>query len=569
MPKLSELLPLQFRVLYRQFLLRVVDLEALSIEADIPRFLGQFAGVLIMFSLINAFRAYIYIWNPEATPQALLGQAWSAEQSLISTMMLVVGLITVVSWDATFPDRRDVMVLSPLPVAPRTILFAKMAASGAILGLALLALNVASGLAWPAVLGLPRGGFSGFLRACAAYWIAMAAASAFLYGSVLTVQGFTALLLPRKLFLRFSALLQLVAFGLFLSVYFLQPSLTSSEAMAAPENLPFLTCSPSYWFFGLFNQLNGSLPRAMTWLAWRAWHGLALVALGAAASLLLCYLRAMKKTVEAPDLVPGSRGVHWTPRFGNALQTAVVQFCIRSLTRSRQHRVAFAFYLAIVSAIALSSLQDILSATAPPSITIGFILPTFMMMALAVFGVRSVFSLPISLHANWVLRITQVFPSDRYIAAAMRVLLLFAVAPVCLISGALSFSFRPWSQVAAHLVLLALLGCVLAQLAMIGFYKVPFTCSYLPGKTNFQLVFWGFLIGMVAFAVPYAEFEQSALHNHLKLAFMVSVLFAVALGLWVFNRHRAKSAVLYFEELPDVVIQTLGLASIRPTSVDI
>ncbi len=46
-------LPLQFRVLHQQFLLRVVDLEALSIEADIPRFLGQFAGILIMISLIH------------------------------------------------------------------------------------------------------------------------------------------------------------------------------------------------------------------------------------------------------------------------------------------------------------------------------------------------------------------------------------------------------------------------------------------------------------------------------------------------------------------------------------
>jgi hypothetical protein len=45
---------LEFRVLYRQFLLRVVDLEALSIEADIPRFLGQFAGLLILVSLVQA-----------------------------------------------------------------------------------------------------------------------------------------------------------------------------------------------------------------------------------------------------------------------------------------------------------------------------------------------------------------------------------------------------------------------------------------------------------------------------------------------------------------------------------
>jgi len=38
---IAERLPLQFRVLYRQFLLRVVDLEALSIQADVPRLLGQ------------------------------------------------------------------------------------------------------------------------------------------------------------------------------------------------------------------------------------------------------------------------------------------------------------------------------------------------------------------------------------------------------------------------------------------------------------------------------------------------------------------------------------------------
>src|ERR1017187_7306477 len=139
MRKLAELLPLQFRVLYRQFLLRVIDLEALSIEADILRYLGQFAGVLIMFSVIYTFRAFVYIWDPSLAPQVLLGMAWSAEQSLISTMMLVIGLITIISWDATFPDRRDVMVLSPLPITPRTILFAKIAASGAILGFAVLA----------------------------------------------------------------------------------------------------------------------------------------------------------------------------------------------------------------------------------------------------------------------------------------------------------------------------------------------------------------------------------------------------------------------------------------------
>src|ERR1700722_440422 len=122
-------LPLEFRVLYRQFLLRVIDLEALSIHADVTRFLGQFAGLLIFYSCIEAVAAFFSALGPPPPPEAMVVLAHHTEQSSIEIMMLVVGLIAVVSWDATFPDRRDVMVLSPLPIAPRTILLAKVAAS--------------------------------------------------------------------------------------------------------------------------------------------------------------------------------------------------------------------------------------------------------------------------------------------------------------------------------------------------------------------------------------------------------------------------------------------------------
>jgi len=70
MPKLILLLPLQFRVLYRQFLLRVIDLEALSIEADIPRFIGQFAGVLIFISLVSALKEKFGITGAAFMPMA-------------------------------------------------------------------------------------------------------------------------------------------------------------------------------------------------------------------------------------------------------------------------------------------------------------------------------------------------------------------------------------------------------------------------------------------------------------------------------------------------------------------
>ena len=218
MRKLVELVPLQSRILYRQFLLRVIDLEALSVQADIPRFLGQFASVLILISLSSAVGLLMSHDAITVTPEAELNFAWRGEQALISGMMLVAGLLAVVSWDSTFPDRRDVMVLSPLPVTPRTILFAKVAATGALLGLAVLTLNFATGIAWPLFIGTQHATSWGFFQSFAAYWFTIVSASTFVFGSVLTVQGFTALLLPRRLFLRLSAILQIAALDSFSGV---------------------------------------------------------------------------------------------------------------------------------------------------------------------------------------------------------------------------------------------------------------------------------------------------------------------------------------------------------------
>ncbi len=554
-------LPLDFRVLYRQFLLRVIDLEALSIEADVERFLGQFAGVLIMMSLISALGAFFSTIAPPTTPEGWLAMAWHMEQSAVSTMMLVVGLLAVVSWDSTFPDRRDVMVLSPLPVAPRTILLAKVSASGALVCLAIAALNCASGFAWPLILGTHFAALPGFARFCAAWWLTVIAASAFLYCSVLTVQGFSALLLQRRIFLRLSAILQLAAFGLFLGVYFIEPSFLSPAEITAASSSWWLTCLPTFWFFALFNQVSGTLPAAFAWLAWRGWIGLGVAVSGATASLLLCYLQTMKKTVEEPDLAPGARAWGWTPRVGSALQTSIVLFSFRSLTRSRQHRVVLAFYFSVVFAIGISLLRGEMSAPAFLPITPQFIIPTILMMTFSVIGMRNVFPLPVSLTANWVLRTTQLSPPEKYIAATRRTQLLFAVLPVWIVSACLSLYYRPWYQTAEHLLVLGLLGFAFAELSLIGFYKVPFTCSYLPGKSNFQLSFWAFVFVLLILGVSFAPFEQSVLGEPVHYAELIAVLCAAAFGLWAFNHHRAKAAMLYFEEIPDELITSLRLVS--------
>ena len=189
--RLIAWIPLPFRVLLNQFLLRVVDLEALSIEADVPRFLGQFAGVLIMISCMRAIGTLFFPPPPD--------MEWCVELSALSNMLLVVGLISVITWDATFPDRRDVMALGHLPVKSRTILLAKLTASAALVGLAIATLNFASGFAWALVFG--AGSLLRSIHFFAAFWFTIVAASVFLFGAVLAFQGFAALLLSRRKFL--------------------------------------------------------------------------------------------------------------------------------------------------------------------------------------------------------------------------------------------------------------------------------------------------------------------------------------------------------------------------------
>ena len=418
----SDPVRLQLRVLYHLFLVRVIDLEALSVQADVLKLLGQFAAVLAMISIIQGGVALVA--NVDRMPDvARVATCWTTEHRLIATTMLAVGLFAVLSWDATFPDRRDVMVLGQLPVRARTLSPAKVAASGTVLGLCILALNVVSGITWPLVFA--HGGLAGIARSFAAYWCTIFASGAFLFCSVLTVQGLAAQLLPRRYFLPLSAFLQLAAFCLFLGVYFLQPGLVTQAAITNPENQRVFAWLPSYWFLALFNQLNSSTHPGFSLLARRAWIGLALSLSGAVSTLLLCYFRTMRKIVEEPDIMPRANGWRWSPNLGSALQTAMLVFSFRSLVRSRQHRIVVAFYLGVGFAVALSCLnipaaqQDLASRSLHPA-SLRFLIPTIVMMSFAVVGTRVAFSLPVSLPSNWILRITQVHPSQDYIATIPR-----------------------------------------------------------------------------------------------------------------------------------------------------
>jgi CubicO group peptidase (beta-lactamase class C family) len=400
-------------------------------------------------------------------------------------------------------------------------------------------------------------------RSFGAFWIAMLAGGVFIFCCMLSVQGL-AQLLPRQWFLRLSAGLQMTCFCLLLTVYFLQPGFSTLESLAANQKLLFWL--PSYWFFGLFQVLNGPMPAMLDVLARRAWMGLGLAGGGAALAYLVCYFRTLRKIAEQPDILPSSGGLSWLPRFGGPLATAVVQFSIRTLLRSRQHRVILSFYLGLAFGVAIffaksPAAEDQLAGSDPwHQVNAAMLVASIVMMGAAVLGARVVFSLPLNLRANWIFRVTPIGGAPECMLASRRTLYALAVIPVWAVAAAVFLWMWPWRPAVGHLAVLGLLGAIVAELCLTNFHKIPFTCSYLPGRSYAHMVILG-LIGVLLVIARGADVERRALEEPTGLIAMLGLLGMVAAWTRWRTSEMAKSpeGTLQFEEAEVPAVMSLGL----------
>ncbi len=532
------------KILYRQFLFRLMDVEFLAASArgDASELFGQFGAMLMVASLMLSYGALIFNSQPHPAPIR-----WLAARLLMEATMLTVGIFALLSWESTFPDRRDVQILTPLPVPARELFLAKIAASASALGLTILALNCFGGLVWPGALMLTGENVVAHLRFMAAYWMTATAAGLFTYCCVLGMQGITGLL-PRAWFLRISSFLQIALLSLFIAVLFLQPSILTAQALSAPENQRALTWLPTYWFMGMFVKLSGAGSiAAMDILARRAAIGLVAAVAIAGSAFLLSYLRTMRKIAEEPDILPGSRGGMWLPRFGDRQRTAIAQFTIRTLARSRQHRMNLAFFFGIGFAMAAVKIQ---AATDDKLFTI------LMMLCMAVLGVKVSFARPLDLRANWMFQVLPVEGGRSRMSSVRRALLFMAVLPVWVGGAVVLVRSLPRDVAWKHLALIAGMGVVLVELMLIGFRKIPFACSYLPGKSKIHVMMTGCLFFVPVVLTNWVDWQQAAVANDwlflLAVAGLVSAIVAV-------RTLCPPDEDIQFEEFPSDEIVTLDL----------
>jgi hypothetical protein len=534
----------QFAILYRDFLFRMVDLELISARGGVENLLGQLAALLAAFSFVLAL---FLVSGPTSSA------AWGHQEFLIATSMAIAGLFAVLAWNSILLDRRDRFVLGMLPVRTRTIFAAKIASVGTALTLSVIAVNIFTGLSFPFRVATDASGALGVFRSLGAYWITMFAAGLFVFCALLAIHGLAAQLFSYRLFLRASAFLQLATFFAVLGIFFLTPAPTKSNLLA---------WLPSYWFLGLFQELNGGpVNPVFGRLAARAAASLTIAGAAALMFYTLAYYRHVRRALEEPDIAPGGRS-HLLSRvskwISQPLERAIFLFTVRTLTRSRQHRLLLAVYGAIGLAFALAyGKSGWRGRWDHPNVP--FLAATLILLFFSIVGVRAIFILPFELRANWIFHITAVHSPNAYFTAIRKSLLWLAAAPPLACITLLLSAVWPWRPVLEHLGICLAMAFLLVDLFLYRFRKIPFTCSYLPGGANLKVKLGAYGIAFLCLADGGTLLEFWAFKRPARFLTLLALL--VAAAIWAHRRRSEFAAAAYtplqFEDLPPAEIFAL------------
>jgi hypothetical protein len=92
------------------------------------------------------------------------------------------------------------------------------------------------------------------------------------------------------------------------------------------------------------------------------------------------------------------------------------------------------------------------------------------------------------------------------------------------------------------------------ELLLAGFEKLPFTCSYVPGKANLKSMWSVYLLAFLAYVALFSSFERLILADPPRLLWAVAAAVAVHLSL-----RRPQPFTLVFDERPEPAVRTLNI----------
>jgi hypothetical protein len=562
----------QFDALVGHFFGRFFDNEFVARNTEIQVTVTKMLALLASPGIILPFLRYTTYLGLDAMPREMRNpMLWSDRCLYLSFSMLVMGAVTVLEWDALFPDRRDYATLMPLPIHSRTIFLGKVAALALFLVAFTVSVNLVSTVTFPAVSYRGPGAWFpsmlGLFRTMAAHGISILASSAFAFLFLVALEGVLLNVFSVRWFRKMSAYVQGAMVFVLLWLFFLFPNIAASIAQLKAENSTVLYAFPPAWFLGLNEVMLGSRDAVFVALAHRAEMALGLVFLVAGFSYTAAYRRHVRRTLESTEGGDSTRtALH--ERIGliadriapDSVERATVAFIGKTMARSSKHRIFLAAYAGVGFALA----AQVLSAATNHDdwMSLPLVLGFFLLS-----GMRFIFTIPSELPANWLFRVSDTDRQRPALNGTRTAMRWFGVAPLFL---ALSpFYFVWWSPGAAlaHLVFSVTISVVLIEVLTMEFRKIPFTCSYPPGKANVTILWIGYWVAFLLYAFSMANLESWMVKRPRRLIpfyLVVAILFA---GFeWWRRRADAVGVALIFDDAADPDVLTLGLGELAWTT---
>lgn len=467
----------------------------------------------------------------------------------------VAGFAALFYWDALFPDRRDFLILAPFPIPLHQLVAAKFTALLLFVLLLASAVNVTpDSMVLLSMFG--TNSLGAWLRLAAAQIAATFGASAFAFLGVAAGQGILISLTSARIFRRISPWIQMFGMSAMVMSILGLPFSAGLLRPAVEQKQLWLYLFPPVWFSGLFELFTRGQNQFLASLGMLSIKMTALALVTMLVTWGFGFRRHFRRTLEAEDAAHRPRAwavPNWLVR--SPEEQALFGFAGKTLARSQKHQFFIATYFSAGLAIALffgAAIRDGKIALSPGGArTVAFVLGFF-----AISGFRAVFQFPAELAANWLFRMTEARWTEVSRSATRKLVLSISLVPLLLLALPLEIAAWNWPAVLEHLAVQCIAAGLLVELFFWNFDKVPFTCSYFPGRKSLALLVVLYVYGITGYSFHMADLE-SAMERHWAVAVLFFAGAAVALVL-AWRRHPAAGGVRFDGSEP--VIQSLELS---------
>jgi predicted permease len=536
----------QFRTLFGHFFERFFDTDSAADSDGRIRIIQLLAMLSVPGLMLSFFMKSDHPPGPTlfVTPAfSEIERVWlrvGDRYIFVSYAMIAMGLLMAFKWDSLFPDRRDYLALTPLPISMRRWFGAKVFALCAFLALFVAANNAFSLLIVPQLIAEQTHAQS--LSALARAFLAHAAGTlgGSLFAALLfaSLQGVLINVLSAPVFRRISPYVQMVSISLLVTLFLITPLIKESIPRLAQSPSPLLDYLPFMWFLGLYESLipGGSVvPQSAVW-ARMAVEALTLAAIVFVISYVAGYRRYSRRILE--DVQAESFSARWWTVLTERLLDRIVlrdpvergtfHFMSKIAARSSKHRMLTALYVGIATGLALTSSHEL-----EASLVVLFVV---------IAGLRATFNVPYELNANWLFQMTD--GAERQMAAVRKWVLLYRILPILAGVAILeSFRFDP-AVVIRHVAFDAVVAVFLVEAFFFKFNKVPFTCSFSSDKVAFILLASAYLFGFTTFVDIAGVLKRAVTAGWFTLIVFI-VLSAAVFEL--IRRRRTPTDVIYKE----------------------